>query len=160
MSKAAARGAIIKGGSALEQLARARVVLLDKTGTLTHGGPEISNVAYAPNVDSSWALRLIGSLEQHSPHVVAQALVGLAVLSGVDLTEATHVVEEHGRGLTGTVDGHVVSAGQPSESLPEWAQLTDSLLVAVHVDGSLIAVIGLDDPVRAESQQTIVELKN
>jgi len=159
MSKAASRGAIIKGGAALEQLARARVVLLDKTGTLTHGGPEISNVAYAPGVDPAWVLRLVGSLEQHSPHVVAKALVGLAVLSGVELTEATGVAEEHGRGLSGSVDGHRVSAGQPSDSLPEWANLGDALLVAVHVNDSLVAVIGLDDPVRAESVETIANLK-
>ena len=159
ISKAAAKGAIIKGGAALESLARARVVLLDKTGTLTHGGPEVSNVAYAPGVEPEWVLHLVGSLEQHSPHVVAKALVGLAVLSKVELSSATAIAEEHGHGLSGIVDGHRVWAGQPAEALPEWADLKDALLVAVHVDESLVAVIGLDDPVRAESMQTIANLR-
>jgi len=159
MSKAAARGAIIKGGAALEQLARASVILLDKTGTLTHGGPEISSVALAPGVEESWVLGLAGALEQQSPHVVAKALVGRAVLSGVALGPASDVVEDHGRGLRGTVNGHLVTVGQPEGALPHWANLKDALLVAVTVDSSLVAVYGLDDPVREESRQTIADLK-
>ena len=48
MSRAAGRGAIIKGGAALEKLARAKTVMVDKTGTLTHGGPAVSEIAVAP----------------------------------------------------------------------------------------------------------------
>ncbi|MFM7029671.1 MAG: heavy metal translocating P-type ATPase [Micrococcales bacterium] len=159
MSKAAKSGAIIKGGAALEQLARAEVILLDKTGTLTHGGPEISAVAYAPEVDPVWVGELVGSLEQHSPHVVAKALVGHALANGCKLGSATEVREEHGRGLSGTVSGHRVEVGQPEGSLPDWGRLANALLVSVIVDGSVVAIYGLDDPVRAESIQTIRNLK-
>lgn len=159
MSKAASRGAIIKGGAALEQLARAKVILLDKTGTLTHGGPEVSTVTCAPNVDTNWVLRLVATLELHSPHVVAKALVGHALASGIEPSTASDVTEEHGHGLSGMVEGHLVKVGQPIGALPAWADLTDALLVAVEVDGVLVAMIGLDDPVRSESQQTISDLR-
>ena len=159
LSRAASRGAIIKGGAALEQLARAKVVLLDKTGTLTHGGPQVTNVAYAPGVDSKWALRLVASLEQHSPHVVAKSIVGLAALQQIKLKTATSVSEQHGTGLSGQVDGHQVSAEQPKGGLPKWANLDDSLLVSVTVDGRLVAVIGMDDPVRVDSVQTVKDLR-
>ncbi|MFM6939185.1 MAG: HAD-IC family P-type ATPase, partial [Rhodoluna sp.] len=78
MSKAASRGAIVKGGAALEGLARAKTVLLDKTGTLTQGGPEISISKYAPGVEERRVLELAASLEQSSPHVVAKAIVAEA----------------------------------------------------------------------------------
>ena len=159
MSKAAKSGAIIKGGAALEQLARAEVILLDKTGTLTHGGPEISAVAYAPDVDPIWVGELVGSLEQQSPHVVAKALVGHALAQGCRLSNATDVHEEHGRGLTGTVAGHSVRVGQPEGPLPGWGALTNALLVSVEVGDNTVAIYGLDDPVREESVETIRNLR-
>lgn len=159
MSKAAKSGAIIKGGGALEQLARAEVILLDKTGTLTHGGPEISAVAYAQDIDPVWVGELVGSIEQHSPHVIAKALVGHALASGCKLTAASEVREEHGRGLSGVVSGHRVQVGQPDGGLPGWAKLDNALLVSVIVDGSIVAVYGMDDPVRAESVETIQNLR-
>ena len=159
MSKAAGRGAIIKGGAALEALARAKVILLDKTGTLTHGGPEVSSVACAEGVDRAWVMRLVGSIEQHSPHVVAKALVASAAVEGAQFAKATDVLEEHGHGLSGVVEGYRIRIGQPIGELPQWAQVHDSLLVAVEVDAKLVAVIGLDDPVREESTQTLVDLR-
>jgi heavy metal translocating P-type ATPase len=159
ISKAATRGAIIKGGAALEQLARAKVILLDKTGTLTHGGPKITETRFAPGTDESLILQLAGSLEQSSPHVVATAIVAQARLAGVALVAATEVTEEHGVGLTGRVGDHRVRVGQPQIELPEWARLDTALLVSVEVDGKLKAIFGLDDPVREESANTIRELR-
>ena len=159
MSKAAKSGAIIKGGAALEQLARVRVVLMDKTGTLTQGGPEVSRIVYRDGVDENWLFTLVASLEQHSPHVVARALVAHAALTGVELQPATEVSEEHGHGLSGVVSGHLLRVGQPIGEMPNWADIDDALLVAVEVDGQLTAMIGLADPVRSESQQTVANLR-
>ncbi|MFM6971854.1 MAG: heavy metal translocating P-type ATPase [Rhodoluna sp.] len=155
MSKAASHGAIIKGGAALEQLARAETVLLDKTGTLTQGGPEISTIAFAPTVDRNEVLRLAASLEQSSPHVVAKALVDEGKKHSLMLERAIDVVEEHGTGLSGLVAGRKVKVSQPDEPLPEWAQLSNALLVAIKIDGQLAAVAGLDDPLRDEAKVTI-----
>jgi len=160
MSKAASRGAIIKGGAALEQLARAKVILMDKTGTLTHGGPQVSTIVCGPEVERGWVMGLVGTLEQHSPHVVAKALVSEAAAMNAKFSTASEVTEEHGHGLSGVVDGHLVKVGQPIGALPEWADLTDALLVAVEVDSVLVCMIGMDDPVRSDSQQTVQDLRN
>lgn len=159
MSKAASRGAIIKGGAALEQLARTKTVLLDKTGTLTHGGPAISEIAFAPEADGDRVLALAAALEQASPHVVARAIVAEAKLRGLSLASASQVREDHGVGLEGHVAGHHVRVGQPQVPLPVWGELNHSLLVAIHVDNRLLAIVGLDDPVRAESQLTLTRLR-
>ena len=159
MSKSATRGVIVKGGGALEGLARAKTVLLDKTGTLTHGGPKISMISFAPGVDAERVIMLAASLEQSSPHVVAKALVLEAQQRDLRLLRATQVVEIHGTGLSGTLDGSVVYVGQPQGALPEWADVTSALLVAVHVNKELVAVVGLDDPLRADAVQTLKTLR-
>lgn len=159
MSKAASRGAIIKGGAALEQLAKAKTVLLDKTGTLTHGGPEVSEIRVLKGVSEDRVLAAVASLEQASPHVVARAIVAEAQQRGLSLSRPTEVRERHGHGLVGLVDGHLVSAGQPESSLPQWAQIDSSLQIAVLVERKLVAVIGMDDPVRAESADTVSKLR-
>lgn len=159
MSKAASRGAIVKGGAALEGLARTKTVLLDKTGTLTQGGPEISEIRFAPGADEARVLTLAASLEQSSPHVVAKAIVAEAHRRGLELARATEVFEEHGTGLTGRVDGVKIYVGQPEHNLPEWANSEHALLVAVDIEGELEAIVGLDDPVRDEAQATIANLR-
>ena len=160
MSKAASKGAIIKGGAALEQLARAETVLIDKTGTLTHGGPEISTLAFAPNADRNEVLRFAASLEQSSPHVVAKAIIEEAKKHSLVLERATGVIEIHGTGLSGVVAGRKVRVAQPQKELPDWAKLENALLVAIEIDGELLAVAGLDDPLRDEAKSTIDLIRN
>lgn len=159
MSKAAAKGAIIKGGAALELLARAKTVLLDKTGTLTQGGPEVSSVAFAPGADQSKVFMLAASLEQSSPHVVAKSILAEAARRKLSLTLATNVKENHGVGLEGKVGEQHVRVGQISGSLPKWAPLENALIVVIEIDGLLQAVIGLDDPLRDEAKGTLLTLR-
>ena len=159
MSKASTRGAIVKGGAALESLARAKTVLLDKTGTLTQGGPEISSISFAPGGELDHILTIAASLEQSSPHVVAKAIVLEAKRRGLRLVRATDVVEDHGSGLRGQVEGIKVYVGQPLQSLPEWAKTEHSLLVAVSFNEELVAIFGLDDPLRTEARATVANLR-
>jgi heavy metal translocating P-type ATPase len=159
MSRAAGRGAIIKGGAALEKLARAKTVMVDKTGTLTHGGPAVSEIAVAPGQNKEQVLALVGSLEQHSPHVVAKALVSAAREQGLSFSPAEDTSEEAGHGITGFVSGKKVSVGQQKQPLPEWAKIDHALLVSVEINSELVAVIGLDDPIRSDAKQTIDALR-
>ena len=162
MSRSAASGSIVKGGQALEALAKAKAVMLDKTGTLTHGGPAVSGFAVAPGRDEIRTLQLAASLEQHSPHVVAQAIVKAATDRGIRLSQPSSSSEVHGHGLVGEVDGVKISVAQFAGELPDWASSTDfsedALLVTVEVDGELVGLIALADPVREESKQTIAAL--
>ena len=155
MSKAASRGALIKTGDALEHLAKAKVVMLDKTGTLTRGGPALTETVFAEGVSADETVRLAASLELHSPHVVAKAIVAEAERMKLALLPASDVSESHGRQITGSVDGKRVEVGQPPADLPSWAKVTSTLRVAVSIDGKLVALLGLDDPIREDSLHTV-----
>lgn len=160
MSRSAATGSIVKGGQSLESLARAKFVILDKTGTLTHGGPSVDSILVAPGYDEVGVLRAAASLELASPHVVARAVVAAAQDRDLELSRPSDTAEVHGHGLEGSVDGIRVRVGQPTGDLPDWAnsQILDdgtSLLVAVEFDGSLVGIVTLQDPVRNEAKQTV-----
>lgn len=160
ISKAAAHGAIIKDGAALEALAKSEVLLVDKTGTLTLGGPEISKVQTAPTVSPDEVLRLAASVEQHSAHVLAKAVVRGALARGITPVQAVDVVEILGEGLTGTVDGKKVRLGRLAEPAPAWVQVSTALQICVDVDGVVVGVIDLDDPVRHDAATTINRLRS
>ena len=159
MSKSAAKGALIKGGDALELLAKAKTVMLDKTGTLTKGGPEVTEIAVAPGANRAQILALAASLERFSPHVVARAIVAFAEREGLTAMAASEVHEEHGKQISGVVDGFSVTVGQPNVDLPEWATLNSSLRVAIEVNGQLVGLLGLNDPIREETSDTIAHLR-
>lgn len=158
ISRAAQRGVIIKSGESIERLASAEVVLLDKTGTLTEGGPRITAEAFAPGVDSDLVLRLGASLDQESSNIVAKAVVGLARARGLALTRATAVKEQPGHGLSGLVEAKQVSIGQPRLPLPSWVNFNKPLLVEIRIDDVPVGFLGLDDPLRKESLETVAEL--
>ncbi|MFM6963366.1 MAG: heavy metal translocating P-type ATPase [Micrococcales bacterium] len=160
MSKAAKRGVIIKGGDALEQLAGVRSVLFDKTGTLTHGGLRAGSMVFAEHVDPAKVMSVVAAVEAHSPHVVAKALIEMAGAFQIEQVAISEVTEDHGIGIRATVDGRSVRIGQPSGVIPEWAKLGDALLVAIEIDGQLQAMIGLDDPIREDANQTASMLRN
>lgn len=160
MSRATKSGAVIKGGAILERLSRAEVVLLDKTGTITHGGPVITEIATVQGMPTEYALQIAASLDQYSPHVVARSLVEEAKRSEIKLLNATEVVEEHGKEVRGLVAGKSVTVGAAPLDLPDWAKLPQPLIVSLQIDGELIAVFGLEDPIRIESRKTIEELHN
>ena len=104
VSQAARRGIIIKGGAPLDALAQTHTVLFDKTGTLTVGGARLIAVETAPDEDADEVLRLAGSLEQASQHVVAAAIVAAAAGKGLPLQMPQQVHEVMGSGLEGIVD--------------------------------------------------------
>ena len=158
MSRAAKSGAVIKGGAILEKLSRAEIVLLDKTGTVTHGGPVVTEIAALPGLTTEYVLQIAASLDQYSPHIVAKSLVTEAKSQEIELLSATEVVESHGKEVTGLVAGRKVRVGAAPDELPKWAQIKQPLLVALHVDEELIAIFGLEDPIRNDSRKTVEEL--
>ena len=160
ISRAAQVGVIIKEGAAIEKLAQAEVVLLDKTGTLTEGGPRITSMVFAEGADPDRVLSLAASLEQTSANIVARATVAEAKLRNLPLSMAAEVEEVHGHGLSGLVGGSRVTVGQPTLPLAAWAELSNALLVEINIDGKVLGYLGLDDPLRKESLETVSHLKN
>ena len=127
ISRSAKRGIIVKGGGALETLARARVMLFDKTGTLTAGRPRLAEVVTAPERTPEEVLALAASLEQVSPHVLAASIVGGARERGVTLTLPEAATEVPGAGISGRVGGTRVLAGtvefaSGGSRVPPWAR--------------------------------------
>ncbi|MEU2336968.1 heavy metal translocating P-type ATPase [Streptomyces sp. NPDC013172] len=168
LSRASRLGVVIRDGGALENLGRARTLLLDKTGTLTRGRPRVLDVIAAPDVKAAEVLRLAASLDQYSPHVLAQAIVGTARERGLVLSVPTDVTEEPGRGATGSVEGHQVSVGRTgaAPARPDWAKavdnraLLDGAAVAwLTVDGQPAGAVLLRDPLRHDAPRTLRHLR-
>lgn len=159
MSRAAKLGAVIKGGATLEKLARVDAVLLDKTGTLTYGGPAITSITTSGEIDEIEALRLAASLDQYSPHIVAKAIVAKAHERGLELLPALNVEEVHGREVRGAINHRIITVGAAPANLPNWANVRHPLVVSLSIDGQVEAVFGLDDPIKADSQDTITGLR-
>ena len=112
VSRAARAGVIVKGGAAIEKLGEARTVLLDKTGTLTLGTPEIERVVSFDGLEPDEVLRLAASVDQLSAHSLAEALVHAAQRARARALSFPEEVEEGpGQGAEGLVDGRRVAVG-------------------------------------------------
>jgi heavy metal translocating P-type ATPase len=171
VAQAARRGILIKGGGPLEALARTRTVMFDKTGTLTVGGARLVAVETAPGQSADEVLRVAGSLEQASHHVVAAAIVEAALAKGLKLTIPTAVRETMGSGVEGTIDGHSVRVGSHQlvhgPRKPEtWAARAlrraawrSALSVFVAVDGVTIGALLLADELRRETPRAVQSLR-
>lgn len=173
MSLAARRGVVVKSGGVLEALAKCTTALIDKTGTLTSGRPELAAVLSSGKLDATAVLRLAASLDQASGHVLAGAIVRAAKARGCELTTPEGTREEAGQGIRGRVDGLEVAVGKAawcgvgrSASGPAWvtaarcrAKLDGALTVFVSIDDEPAAVLILDDPVRPDATRTIRTLR-
>lgn len=159
LSRTAQNGVIIKGGAILELLGRTEVVLLDKTGTLTHGGPAVNEIQCADGYSQNEILSLAASVDQYSAHVVAKALVAAAQSKSLDIYKIDDVKEITGHKIQGKYAGDVITVGQLVQTAPNWLTMDYPLIVAVSKGDQLIGAIGLQDPLRSESKQLISDLK-
>ena len=171
ISRAAHRGVIVKGGGALETMARAQTIIFDKTGTLTRGCPQVASIEAFGAVEAPELLRLAASLDQVSPHVYAEGILAAARQRGLELVFPEAVRERHGSGIEGIVGSRRVALGQASwllggKPLPESAaglkrRIGDagSAAVFVAVDGALAGALVMIDPIRAEAPETIRGLR-
>ena len=172
VSQAARRGILIKGGGPLEALARTRTVIFDKTGTLTVGGARLIAIEAAPGESPEEVLRLAGSLEQASHHVVAAAIVEAALAKGLVLELPEHIRETMGSGLEGRIAGRKVCAGSHqlvhgARKPEDWAARVlrraswrSALSVFVSVDGRTTGALLLGDELRRETPHAVQMLRN
>ena len=171
ISRAAKRGIIMKGGAALETLARARVLVLDKTGTVTSARPEVVAVETMSGISSDELIRYAASLEQLSVHPFAPAILAEARNRGLTLAFPSAVREQMGSGITGELEGHRVSVGQRRFVAPDREQTAElrsvqlrtavegSSGVFVAIDGRLCGALLLQDPIRPETARVLRELR-
>jgi heavy metal translocating P-type ATPase len=171
MSRAAAAGIIVKGGGALETLGRAKLLFVDKTGTVTTGVPTLGGTLAFGREDPGTILRLAASMEQASSHVLAEAIVKGARAQRLGLVAPQEVNEEAGNGVRGRVEGRLVAVGRrnwvtPGRPIPEEARAAEQQVagqgastVFVAIDGALAGMVWLTDPIRPDAAATIQALR-
>ena len=171
VSRAARHGVIVKGGGPLETLARATVVLLDKTGTVTSARPEVVAVETFGATSADELVRYAASVEQLSVHPYAPAILAEARNRSVVLAFPLDVHEQMGTGISGAVAGRRVMVGRlhfvapgatPTATLHSISLRTaveGSSAVYVSVDGMLEGVLLLHDPIRPEASRAVRALR-
>jgi Cu+-exporting ATPase len=168
--KAAELGILFRKGTALEGLARATTVVLDKTGTLTEGRPELTTLRVLAGIEAD-VLRLIAAVEARSEHPIGRAVVAAAEARGLAVPSAEAVRVEAGFGLSATVEGHLVQVGAErylarlgidtaahAGTLAELAVAAATPVLAA-IDGQLAAILGVADPVKPSSRAAVAALR-
>jgi P-type Cu+ transporter len=166
IGRAAQLGILFKGGESVERLARVNTVILDKTGTLTEGKPQIIAVR-ADNMEQTALVSLAASLERRSEHPLAHAVVEYASRQGIAINDASDVRAIPGKGLTGTVQGSAVAAGNRALmlelgiSIPEHATpRAGETLLCVAVNGRYAGLLTATDAVRPGAAEAVSRLKS
>jgi len=167
MSRSAKHGIIIKNGASLEKLATAQTFAFDKTGTLTRGELQVEKVTAYGHLERAELLGLAASLEQHSNHVQAIAIVAKARAESVKQITVKGIREIAGKGIIATVKGRAVVLGRLDLLIEHHIELPknfsakqyDQTATFVATDGMLAGVITFADEVRPESKSTLQKLK-
>lgn len=173
LGNVARHGVLVKGGEALEDLAAADTLVLDKTGTLTVGRPVVTAVQPVGELGADELLSLLATLESTSEHHLARAVVTHAHDAGMPLTSSVSDVEVvTGLGIAGQVGGRLVLAGRRALLEERGVAVDDAAVLAaeaheqsgatvihVAVDGRLAGLVAVADEVRSEAASALEELR-
>ena len=168
--RGATAGVLIKNAEALEVMEKVDTLVVDKTGTLTEGKPQLTAVVAAADHGEDEVLRLAASLERASEHPLAEAIVRGAERKGAKLSSAAGFQSVTGKGVTGEVDGRTVALGNAklleTLNIPpgELAQRAETLRAEGHtamfvaIDGRAAGLIGVSDPIKETTLEAIGDL--
>jgi len=161
IGRGAQAGVLVKDAAALEHFAATDTLLIDKTGTLTAGRPQVVAVLPAPGVSESELLALAAAAESASEHPLARAIVAAAQGRGLSLNAATDFAAEPGIGVRAIVGGRSVTVGrEQNPARPEAAPYPrTATLVAVAADGLEVGTLALADTVKPTTPAAIAELQ-
>lgn len=167
LSRAAHFGVLIKGARPLEALAQARTLVLDKTGTLTDGRPQIVSIETCAALPAEEVLHLAAAADQASKHPMAQAIVAAALTKDVVLPVPTDIREIPGEGVAARIGGRSVVVGGRDfvmrgigvPVVPHKGSEEGSATVSVAVDGQLVGNLILADPLRAETAEFLAGIR-
>lgn len=171
VGRAAELGILIRDAEAMQQAASIDTVVLDKTGTLTEGKPQVVNIHPYNKVSETQLLQLSASLEQGSEHPLANAIIESAKQKGLSLLPATDFVAIAGMGVKGTIDHHSIMLGnakfmrQSNIDIAHVQQDFDHIAaqgatpVYLAQDHQLIGIIGISDPLRHDSLSAVQRMQ-
>lgn len=162
IARIARNGAFIKDGAHLEALSSVDTIVFDKTGTLTTGVPTVVKVVPSTSIDCEELLTLAGTAEAYSEHPLGQAVVAYVRAQGLPIGQAEDFVYQPGQGVTVTIAGKTVRAGNRSlvSGAPDTVD-AHGTATAVHIsiDGHYAGTILLADAIRDSAQSAIAGLK-
>lgn len=163
-------GILFRRGEALQRLKEVGVVAFDKTGTLTEGKPELTEFELSAGESRKRVLALVAAVEARSEHPIAQAIVKAAHEEGLEIKPTQDFTSVTGHGVRATVDGTLVEVGADrfmhelgydvdalAETAKGLAKLGQTPLYAA-VDGRVVAVITVADPIKADTPQALAAL--
>ena len=159
--RGAEQGILFRGGEALERLARVDAVVLDKTGTVTAGRPEVVSVRTTSGFDEARLVALAAAVEASSEHPLAAAIVRKGLTPRLAVTRFEAVA---GQGAVGIVDGSTIVVGNAKLLADRGVSAVDldvaegTTAVGVAVDGVFVGVLGIADEVRPTSKAAVREL--
>ena len=167
LSRAAHFGVLIKGAKPLEALAGIQTLILDKTGTLTDGRPQIVSIDTLGDMSEDEVLNFAAALDQASKHPIAQAIVAAAHARGAVLPIPDNVVETPGEGVAGTIEGRKVVVGGAgfvasqvgAADLNSAVVEAGSVVVALGVDGQLMGHLVMADALRSGTTELLAGLR-
>lgn len=168
---AADQGIIMRTGEAFQTFGQVRVVVLDKTGTLTEGRPAVHDVVSIGTASEDEVLTFAAAAESPSQHPLARAIVQAATAQGGAVVEPADFVSVTGFGVDATVGIHHVMVGRPellaergihteaASTLVERLQAGGHTVAVVAVDGVVIGAIGLGDELRADAEEAVGRMR-
>jgi len=171
MGQGAINGILFRNAEAVEKLRDVDTLVVDKTGTLTLGRPEVVDLLFDDSIsDRDDALRLIASVERASEHPLAQALVGAAETRGIRLLPVSDFYAATGQGAVGSVDGRQVAVGssgylqaagipQGLATRAEALRAQGKTVIFAAIDGRVGAVIAVADPIKDTTPEAVAALK-
>lgn len=167
LSRAAHFGVLVKGAKPLEALAGVSTLVLDKTGTLTDGRPQVVSIEPQNGMSEDEVFYFAGALEQASRHPMARAIVAAARRQTLMLPVPEHVFERAGEGVSGTIDGRSVCVGGVAfvreqiglTSAPSPILNIGTVVVALAIDGRMAGYITMADALRSGTAELISNLR-
>ena len=172
IGKAAESGILIRNGESLQTTSKITTMILDKTGTITQGTPQVTDVVTFNNSDENTVMQLVASLESSSEHPLAQAITAYAKKQGLALSKVADFSAITGKGVTGSVDGQTLLFGNKAlmdkynvavDDATEQAQtLASDAKTPMYFtsNNKLHAIIAVADPIKEDSVEAIKRLQD
>ncbi|EGR4132101.1 zinc/cadmium/lead-translocating P-type ATPase [Vibrio cholerae] len=168
LAAAARRGALIKGGAALEQLGKIETIAFDKTGTLTEGKPQVTDLIPLQGWDSATLLARAAAIEMGSHHPLATSLVAKAQAEQLTIPQAQERTALVGRGISGQIDGvqyRLLAPNRVETKLPdvvkqhvEMLEAESKTVVVMLASDAVVGVIAWQDTLRSDARQAVAAL--
>jgi Cu+-exporting ATPase len=169
--RGAGEGILVRNAEALETLEKVNTLVVDKTGTLTEGKPRLSTVIAAEGMNETQLLQMMASLEKASEHPLAAAILAAALEKKIELLPVEDFTSLTGKGVSGTVRGKQVSAGNAAlmrdlgassevmEHRAEALRQEGQTVMFLASDGQMAGLVAVADPIRGSTLEAIQKLK-